>query len=107
MFARMLYADEERSLQINWMGLGALTTVDKFGGVRRATSLQKSYFMGVIEGLSKRGVSIEPNDNTFKEVCESFAEALESSPSSLVWQVMFSRSPDDMAAEIVQSQATD
>jgi hypothetical protein len=103
MFSRVLYADENVSLQLNWFGFGALLSVNKYGGVRRAHPIQKTFFLNATEALQKLGVSIEPGNPVLSHFFRTYAEALEQHPiSGLMWRTILNQTPEQIAEGIVE-----
>lgn len=90
MFPRVLYLDDQRSLELNWFGMGALQMRRREGGLRRAHPIQKQVFLRVVQAFENAGQSLSPANPKCSNLMQDFAELLEHSPSSLMWQAMFS-----------------
>ncbi|KGH26291.1 hypothetical protein [Comamonas testosteroni] len=102
MFARVLYATEDMSLMIDWMGIGKLMVVHKNGSRFIAEPWQKRFFMDVMSVLSALGQKIEPGNIFCKKVMDDFTHALYSYRShNPAWAVMTHDGPRGYTLSVV------
>lgn len=89
MFPRVLYLDDQRSLELNWFGMGALQMRRRAGGLRRAHPVQKQVFLRVVQSFKNAGQPISPSNPKCAKLMGDFAELLEHPHTSLMWKTMF------------------
>lgn len=104
MFPRVLYVDQEKSLELNWFGLGALQMRNRFGGVRRAHSIQKRVFFQVVQHFESLGQPVHPSNPRCSRLMSEFAELLDKAPNSLAWQVMYQADLKDIARSFAEGE---
>jgi hypothetical protein len=97
MFARVLYVDPDRVLELRWFGLGALQVRTKMG-VRRAHPVQKRALYTLVGKFEALGQPVSPSNPRCSRLMREFAELLEQPPTSLAWRAFFSSDPDETAA---------
>lgn len=88
MFARVLYIDEEKALELEWFGFGALQVRFRNGDVRRAHPFQKSILISISTHFLNAGQPLHPSNPRCSKMMADFAEMLQQSPNSMQWQVM-------------------
>jgi len=103
MFPRVLYLDDERALELNWFGIGALQVRNRFGGVRRAHPVQKRVFYLVVKNFQELGQPVHPSNPRCSAMMKDFAMWLElHSPNSLQWQALYQADLRDVASSYVR-----
>lgn len=96
MFPRVLYLDEAKALEINWMGLGALRIRYRQGPIRRAHSLQKKIFLAIVRQFELAGQPVSPSNPRCSKLFHDYIELLEKPMSSLAWQAVFQSTPEEI-----------
>lgn len=87
MFPRILYADREKTMLIDWLGLGKLQVIEANGGRRIASTWQKQFLFSSMDMLRRLGMEISPRHPITRFVLSVFAHALwEHSPSHITWK---------------------
>ena len=102
MFARVLYADSQIVMAVDWLGAGRL--IVQCGDGRRviAAPWQKSLLMGAMRELEAQGVTMSHTDPTCRLVMQKFARMLVDEPSeSLNWRTARHVGPAGIAAGLV------
>ena len=102
MFSRVLYVDQDQSLELNWFGLGALQTRSRLGGVRRAHPVQKQIFLRLLQIFESLGQPVHPSNPKCSRLMKEFSELLGQSPNSLAWQVMYQANPEEVAKSFAE-----
>lgn len=102
MFPRILYVDEERSLEMNWFGLGALQMRNRQGGLRRAHPIQRALFLRVIQVFENAGQPVHPSNLRCSILMKDFAELLEQPISSLTWRTMLAADHTEVGKSYAQ-----
>ena len=102
MFPRILYLDEDRALELNWFGMGALQMRNRFGGIRRAHPVQKQVFLQVVQAFQAYGQPVHPSNPSCSRLMKEFAEMLEQSPNSLTRRVMYQADLKDVARSFAE-----
>jgi len=100
-----LYADDTLTMQVTWLGLGALVVVDRRGRARRATPLQKLFAEAVADELTVRGVSATSGEARRAAMQKITYAIWESPPDSTRWETMFDDGPDALATFCIGSSA--
>lgn len=88
MFARVLYVDEEKALELNWLGLGALQVRFKNGAIRRAHPVQKMVILSIATHFENAGQPLHPSNPRCMVMLKDMCELICESPRSLAWQAM-------------------
>lgn len=99
MFPRVLYLDDQRSLELNWFGLGALQMRRRSGGLRRAHPVQKQAFLQMVQAFENSGQPVNPSNPKCSKLMGDFAELLEYPPTSLMWKTMFAADLDEVGRD--------
>ena len=90
MLPRVLYLDEEMSLELDWLGLGKLRARHKLGGVRVAHPVQKACFLAVVHAFEQAGQPVSPANPKCSTMMRDFAELLmHHPPTSIAWRLIF------------------
>jgi hypothetical protein len=105
MFPRVLYVDNQRALELNWFGLGALQMRHRSGGVRRAHPIQKRVFMEVVQAFEASGQPLHPSNPRCSAMMKEFAEMLEKPPNSVLWQAMYRADLNDVGKSYAEGQS--
>lgn len=96
--------DQEKSLELNWFGLGALQVRYRQGGVRRAHPIQKKIFLRLLQLFESLGQPIHPSNPKCSHFMKEFSELLGQSPNSLAWQVMYNADPEEVAKSFAEDR---
>ena len=102
MFPRVLFVDQEKSLELNWFGLGALQVRHRQGGVRRAHPVQKQVFLRLLQLFEALGQPVHPSNPKCSRLMKEFSELLGQSPNSLAWQVMYNANAEEVAKSFAE-----
>lgn len=102
MFPRVLYIDQNKALELNWFGLGALQMRNRFGGIRRAHPVQKRVFSLVLQHFQSFGQPVHPSNPKCSRLMKEFAELLNESPNGLSWEVMYRADPKEVARSFAE-----
>lgn len=96
MFPRVLYLDDKRALELNWLGIGALQVRYREGPVRRAHPIQKKVFMAVMREFELAGQPVSPSNPRCSRLFKDYIELLEKPMTSLAWQVLLRSTPQEI-----------
>ena len=88
MFPRVLYVDEDKALELDWFGFGALQTRNRYGAARRAQRNQKHVFLEVVRHFQASGQPLHPSNPRCSRLMAEFANLLSEPSDSLVWRAM-------------------
>ncbi|MCC7714686.1 hypothetical protein [Janthinobacterium lividum] len=102
MFPRVLYLDDQRSLELNWFGIGTLQMRRREGGLRRADPIQKQVFLRVVQAFENAGQTVSPANLKCSNLMQDFAELLEHPPSSLRWKTLLAADLDEVGGQYAQ-----
>lgn len=98
MFARILYSDKEKRLEINWAGLGSLQVRFWNGAVRKVHPVHKQVILSIVTHFESLGQRIHPDNPKCTALLGAMCELASESPNSLAWQVMMSSDLREIAA---------
>ena len=93
MFPRILYVDDQRALELDWLGFGAIQVRHRAGPVRRANRIQKQVLLAVVEAFAQTGQPVSPSNPRCSVMLKEFVELIEKPMSSLAWKVMLNANP--------------
>ena len=96
MFSRVLYLDEQKALEMNWFGAGALQVRYREGPVQRAHPVQKKVFMAVVREFELAGQPVSPSNPRCSKLFKDYIELLEKPITSLAWQVLLQSTPQEI-----------
>ena len=96
MFPRVLYLDETKALEVNWIGFGALLVRYREGSVRRAHPIQKKILFAVVRQFELAGQPVNPSNPRCSKLFRDFIELLEKPMASLAWQTLLQSTPEEI-----------
>jgi hypothetical protein len=88
MFPRVLYLDQDNSLELDWLGFGALQVRNRYGAVRRAHAHQKQIFLELVRLFQAHGQPVHPSNPRCSRLMAEFVSMLKEPADSLTWRAL-------------------